>query len=124
LEQRTGSLNRALNLPLPYTGEPPGLHRPTPSGIAFDFVFGRSDPRSFPEKAWRKIVIDCLGGGAERMSQYNDPAGIRELRQLITSILGPARGMVVSTEQVLIVAGFQRGSTLLHNFSSAPTRPS
>jgi GntR family transcriptional regulator/MocR family aminotransferase len=113
LEQRTGSLNRALNLPLPYTGRgPPGLHRPTPSGIAFDFVFGRSDPRSFPEKAWRKIVIDCLGGGAERMSQYNDPAGIRELRQLITSILGPARGMVVSTEQVLIVAGFQQGINL------------
>jgi GntR family transcriptional regulator/MocR family aminotransferase len=56
--------------------------------------------------------IDCLGGGAERMSQYNDPAGIRELRQLITSILGPARGMVVSTEQVLIVAGFQQGINL------------
>jgi GntR family transcriptional regulator / MocR family aminotransferase len=113
LESRAERLHRALNLPLPYTGRgPPGLHRPTPSGIAFDFVFGRSDPRSFPEKAWRKIITDCLGGGAERMSQYNDPAGIRELRQLITSFLGPARGMVVSAEQVLIVAGFQQGINL------------
>lgn len=104
------ALSRTLNLPLPYTGRGlPGLHRPTPGDIEIDFVLGRSAPRVFPEKAWRKTLIDCLGGAAERMSEYGDPAGIPELRQLIVSYLGPGRGMVVSAEQVLLVAGFQQG---------------
>ena len=112
-EQRTASLQRVLNFPLPYPGRGvPGLHRPTPASIAIDFVFGRLDPRTFPEKAWRRLAIDCLGGAAERISQYADPAGNPELRQLITSLLGPARGMVVSAEQVLLVAGFQQGIDL------------
>jgi GntR family transcriptional regulator/MocR family aminotransferase len=112
-EGRRGSLYHALNLPLPYTGRGlPGLHKPTPRGIEIDFVFGRSAPRSFPEKGWRKVLNDCLGGAAERMSEYGHPAGIPELRQLITSYLGPARGMVVSAEQVLLVAGFQQGINL------------
>ena len=113
LDARHGSLYRAINLPLPYTGRGlPGLHRPTLPGIAVDFVFGRSDPQSFPDKAWRRILIDCLGGAAERMSEYNEPAGIAGLRQLVTSYLGPARGMVVSMEQVLLVAGLQQGINL------------
>jgi GntR family transcriptional regulator/MocR family aminotransferase len=112
-ETRSGSLYRALNLPLPYTGRGlPNLHRPASPNITVDFVFGRTAPRQFPEKVWRKIITDCLGGAAERMSEYNPPGGIPELRQLITSYLGPARGMVVSTEQVLIVGGFQQGIDL------------
>jgi GntR family transcriptional regulator/MocR family aminotransferase len=112
-ESRSGSLYRALNLPLPYTGRgQPGLHRPTPTDIEVDFVFGRSAARAFPEKAWRKIVNDCLGGAAERLSEYSHPGGLAELRQLITSYVGPARGMVVAAEQVLLVAGFQQGINL------------
>ena len=113
LHTRSGSIHRAMNLPLPYTGRGlPGLHRPSAKGVGIDFVFGRSAPSVFPEKAWRRILTDCLGGAAVRMSEYGDPAGSPELRQLITSYLGPARGMVVSAEQVLLVAGFQQGINL------------
>lgn len=112
-QTRSGSIQRAMNLPLPYTGRGlPGLHRPTPKDVEVDFVFGRSAPHLFPEKAWRRILTECLGGAALRMSEYGDPAGSPELRQLITSYLGPARGMVVSAEQVLLVAGFQQGINL------------
>ena len=110
----TGSLYRAMNLPLPYGGRgPSGLHRPAPRQIEIDFVFGRTAPRSFPEKTWRRIVTDCLGGAGERMTEYGDPAGLPGLRQLIASMLGPARGMVVSADQVLMVAGCQQGINLV-----------
>lgn len=123
LEARPGGLYRSLNLPLPYTGRGlPGLHRPTRSGITVDFVFGRMAPASFPDKIWRRILGECTGGAAERMSEYGDPAGIPELRQLITNHLGPSRGMVVSSEQVLLVAGFQQGINLAaHLFVSSNT---
>ena len=113
LPQRTPSQQRAVNLPLPYTGRGlPGLHRPTDPTLLYDFALGRTDPRSFPEKIWRRLILDCLGGASERISEYSDPAGLPELRQLITNFLGPARGMVVSAEQVLIVAGCQQGLNL------------
>jgi GntR family transcriptional regulator/MocR family aminotransferase len=57
-------------------------------------------------------MLDCLGGAPARMSEYNDPAGLPELRQLITNFLGPARRMVVSPEQVIIVGGCQQGLNL------------
>jgi GntR family transcriptional regulator / MocR family aminotransferase len=111
---RSGSLHRAMNLPLPYGGRGvSGLHRPSSPDLVADFVFGRADPRAFPEKIWRKLIVECLGGAAERMSVYSDPAGLQSLRQLITSRLGPAHGMVASVEQVLLVAGFQQGIDLV-----------
>lgn len=112
--QRCAPLHHALNLPLPYTGRgAPGLHRAADAAIHVDFVIGRSDPRCFPQKVWRKITLDCLSSAPKRMSEYGDPSGLRELRQLITHFLATTRGMVVSTEQVLIVGGFQQGINLI-----------
>jgi GntR family transcriptional regulator / MocR family aminotransferase len=103
----------ATNLPLPYTGRGlPGLYAPPEPQISIDFRFGRSDAQSFPEKIWRRLLLECLGGAAERISQYNDPSGLPELRQLIADYLGPARGMSVTTEQIIIVGGFQQGINL------------
>lgn len=103
----------AVNLPLPYTGRgPPGLHRPADPALRYDFCLGHTDPLSFPGKTWRRLLLDRLGGGAQRMSEYSDPAGLPELRQLIASHLGPARGMVVLPEQILITAGCQQGLAL------------
>ncbi len=111
---RSGAEHRALNLPLPYGGRGlTGLHRPAQPGLAADFVFGRADPRSFPERIWRKLIVECLGGAAERMSEYSHPAGLPELRQLIVNHLATTRGMVASTEQLLLVAGFQQGIDLV-----------
>jgi len=110
---RVPSHHRVVNLPLPYTGRgPPGLHQSRDRVLLYDFALGRTDPKSFPEKIWRRLTLDCLGGAAAWMSEYLDPAGLPELRQLITNFLGPARRMVVSPEQVIIVAGCQQGLNL------------
>jgi GntR family transcriptional regulator / MocR family aminotransferase len=101
------------NLPLPYSGKgQSGLHRVSDSRLIYDFALGRTDIQSFPEKTWRRLLIDRLGGAAINMSNYHDPAGLPDLRQLIANLLGPTRAMVVSKEQVLIVAGCQQGLSL------------
>lgn len=124
VERQTSGLYQALNLPLPYTGRGfPGLHKPTPRDVLTDFVAGRSEAEAFPEKAWRRIINSDVGRFAKGMCEYNNPAGLSELRQLIASMLGPMRSMVVSREQVLMVAGFQQGINLAaHLFVSNGTR--
>lgn len=124
LLNRVPSHHRVVDLPLPYTGRgPPGLHEPHDRVLLYDFALGRTDPKSFPEKIWRRLILDCLGGAPARMSEYIDPAGLPELRQLITNFLGPARRMVVSPEQVIIVAGCQQGLNLAaHLFMGTGTR--
>ncbi len=110
---RKPSHRRAINLPLPYTGRGlPGLHRRVDNSLTYDFAIGKTDANSFPDKTWRRLAVECLGGAATRMSEYNDPSGLPELRQLIANHLGPARGMVVSPDQILIVAGCQQGMNL------------
>lgn len=103
-----------LNLPLPFSGRGhSGLHRATDSRLLYDFALGRTDINSFPEKIWRRLLIDRLGGAATNMSKYHDPAGLIDLRQLIANFLGPTRAMVVSNQQVLMVAGCQQGLSLV-----------
>lgn len=103
----------ATNLPLPYSARGlPGLYEPPNPSIRIDFRFGRSDPQSFPEKTWRRLLLDCLGGVAERISQYNDPAGLPELRDIIASFLGPVRGIKTTGDRVIVVGGFQQGINL------------
>ena len=120
----TPSYRRAVNLALPYTGRgAPGLHNPERSALPYDFALGRTDPRAFPEKSWRRLTLDCLRRAPAHMSEYIDPAGLPELRQLITNFLGPARRMVVAPEQVIIVAGCQQGLSLAaHLFVGTGTR--
>ena len=103
----------ATNLPLPYTARGlSGLYQPPDPAIEIDFRFGRSDVQSFPERTWRRLLLDCLGGAAERLSQYNDPAGLPELRALIADFLGSSRGIGVTPDRIIVTGGFQQGINL------------
>jgi len=101
------------NLPLPYTARGlSGLHSSTRIAMPYDFALGGRDSRLFPETAWRRVVTECLGGTSVRLSGYQDPQGLAELRQQIATFLGATRGMSVSPEQILIVAGCQQGMAI------------
>ena len=102
-----------INLPLPYAGRGlPGLYAAPDTQIRIDFRVGRSDAHSFPDKTWRRLLLERRGGAAGHLSQYIDPAGLPELRQVISNYLGPSRGMSVTSDQVIIVGGFQQGISL------------
>jgi GntR family transcriptional regulator/MocR family aminotransferase len=108
-----GAASVAVNLPLPYSARGlPGLYSPPDPEIRTDFRFGRADAQSFPEKTWRRLLLECLGGAPERISQYNDPSGLPELRELIADFVGPARGIRTKAGNVLVVGGFQQGINL------------
>jgi GntR family transcriptional regulator / MocR family aminotransferase len=124
LPRRRLDRRSAVDLPLPYTGRGlPGLYKRTDPTLLYDFALNRTDAGSFPAKLWRRLIVDCLDDAARHMSEYGDPAGVGELRQLIASFLGPARGMVVAPEQVLVVSGCQHGLNLAAHLFVANNTP-
>jgi len=78
-----------------------------------NFVVGRPDAATFPIRTWKQILDRKIKYGHAGLTQYNNPAGLLELRQAIACHLGPARGMNVDPEQIIIVGGIQEALSLI-----------
>jgi len=78
-----------------------------------DFVVGRPDAASFPVRIWKQILDKEIEYGHIGLTQYSNPAGLQELRQAVACHLGPARGMTVDPEQIIIVGGIQEALSLI-----------
>lgn len=81
--------------------------------VAHDFWLGRPDAHSFPIKSWRRLTNKALATAGARLTEYRDPAGLPELRQAIADHLAAARGVSVSSDQVIITAGSQSALNLV-----------
>jgi GntR family transcriptional regulator/MocR family aminotransferase len=81
--------------------------------LAVDFRVGRLDPCSFPIKTWRRLLLRHLGTGGSNLTEYRDPAGLAALREAIVNHLGPARGIAVTAEQVIVVSGSQQALNIV-----------
>lgn len=88
--------------------------------LAADFWVGRPDARSFPLKAWSQHIKARLKSAATRLTNYNDPAGLLELRQAIAKHLAPARGVIADPDQIIIVGGCQDGFNLVGRLLVTP----
>ncbi len=88
--------------------------------LAADFWVGRPDARSFPLKAWSQHIKARLKSAGARLTSYNDPAGLLELRQAIAKHLAPARGVVCDADQIIIVGGCQDGFNLVGRLLVTP----
>ncbi len=86
---------------------------PNRRGLVADFWLGRPDPQSFPLAAWSQHIRNRLKSACSILTEYNDPVGLLELRQVIAKHLGPARGVTVDPEQIVIVGGCQDGFNLV-----------
>ena len=89
------------------------LRSPHRRKLKYDFWVGRPDPSSFPTKTWAKHIARRLQTPGVGMTEYGDPAGLRELRTAIAAHLGPARGISADPDQVIIVGGCQDGFNLI-----------
>ena len=96
-----------------FTGRMPaavGRDRPRP---AYDFWYGRLDPREFPIAAWRRLILENIAKAGAHFSDYGHPAGDPDLRQAIANHLGATRGMTTGADRIIITAGAQDGLSLL-----------
>lgn len=108
------------------TGLPCGVlrtHRladPSRRRLVADFWVGRPDARSFPLKAWSHHIKNRLKSAGASLTNYNDPAGLLELRQAIAKHLAPARGVIADPDQIIIVGGCQEGFNLVSRLLLTP----
>lgn len=80
----------------------------------FDFRPGVPDLRLFPRVAWRRATTEALESAPAATFGYIDPAGARPLRQALAGYLARVRGVAVSADGVMVVAGIAHGLGLLY----------
>ena len=83
------------------------------SNIPIDFWTQRTDPRAFPLKTWRRLILQSLASAGHNLTEYGDPCGLMALRTEIAEHVGNSRGLRVRPEQVVIVAGAQLALNLV-----------
>lgn len=66
--------------------------------------FASPDPQLFPTNAWRRLLLSLLERNDGR-SGANTPNGHEALQQSIAAWLGYSRGIAVSPQQAIVVAG-------------------
>jgi GntR family transcriptional regulator/MocR family aminotransferase len=66
----------------------------------------------FPVRSWSQIARQCVRALSPKHLDYSSPAGLRRLREAIAEQMR-ARGTTCDPQQVLIVAGAQRGIDLV-----------
>src|SRR5579871_2339778 len=52
------------------------------SNIPIDFWTQRTDPRAFPLKTWRRLVMQSLASAEHNLTEYGDPCGLIGLRTM------------------------------------------
>ncbi len=93
-----------------FRGQLPAIVNPHP--LNCDFWLGRPDARSFPVTAWRQLLNRALASAGSRFTEYRDPGGLPKLQKALADHLGPARGISVAPDQIIITGGSQGGLDL------------
>lgn len=73
---------------------------------------GSPDLETFPIKQWKRFMTQQIAALPSAAFGYSHPAGYAPLRKAIADHLGRTRGMSVSAEHVIVVAGTQQALDL------------
>lgn len=111
--QTTPAERQAIRHPLLFKGRCHAVVNPNRHRLAIDFWVGRPDPHSFPTKSWRRRLLHNLAFAGANLTEYSNPVGILKLRSAIADFLGPARGIKVEPDQVVVVNGSQAALNLV-----------
>jgi len=79
----------------------------------YDFWYGRPPLADFPHDTWCRLLGRAARQATLRRLDYGSPAGAGELRDAIAAYLQRARGVVCTSDQVVVVNGFQQALDLV-----------
>jgi GntR family transcriptional regulator / MocR family aminotransferase len=94
----------------------------SPANVSIDFAFDRQSADTFPSQTWRRLILKKLAHAGSSAAHYSEPSGLLDLRQAIADHLGPARGINVHRDQVIVVGGIQEAlNVICRSFPMATT---
>ncbi len=112
LEARTGSgtwvAERPVSVPQAAGRSAGGIAAPR-----YDLRAGVPAVSAFPRRAWLAAGRAALTAADDGVLGYPDPRGVPELRGALARYLARARGVIASSENVIICAGFVHGLALI-----------
>jgi GntR family transcriptional regulator / MocR family aminotransferase len=80
---------------------------------SIDFWYGRPDPRQFPIKAWRRLIMKKLSTPNAGLADYCGQAGDQDLRNAISQHISTSRGFLAGPERIVITSGAQEGLNII-----------
>ncbi|CAH2213910.1 MocR-like pyridoxine biosynthesis transcription factor PdxR [Tepidibacter aestuarii] len=88
---------------------------PTPSfnHIKYDFHYGTIDTDSFNFNIWRKLTSQVLKSSKVQLLQYGEPQGELDFREEIAKYLRLSRGVLCSSDQIIVTSGTHNSLQLL-----------
>jgi GntR family transcriptional regulator / MocR family aminotransferase len=93
--------------------EVPTLINMDSSRAAIDFWYGRPDPRQFPLKAWKRLVMQKLSTANPGLAEYCGQAGDPDLREAISRHISTTRGFLAGPERIVITSGAQEALNIV-----------
>ncbi len=112
LEARTGSGTWVAERPVS-APQPAGPRADAMAGPRYDLRAGVPAVSAFPRRAWLAAGRVALNAADDSVLGYPDPRGALELRSALAGYLARARGVIASSENVIICAGFVHGLALI-----------
>jgi len=91
---------------------PPAIPTPAPPAYRYDFFPAHLCKEDFPRKLWKRLQSRALDASLD-MGSYHDGQGEAVLRKAITEYLTASRGVMCSSEQIVITHGFSDAMELL-----------
>ncbi len=79
----------------------------------YDFIPTTPDVTLFPTRRWASALVEVARTAPAAAFDYGDPAGERELREVLADHLGRTRGVVTDPARIIVVQGAAQGIDLI-----------
>jgi len=110
LRTRPGAATEVVHGP---HAPPRAAPEPAAAHIVADFRLGRPDLSAFPRAEWMRALRRTLGVTAHSELGPADPRGSARLRTVLADYLGRVRGVMTTSENIVICSGFIQGLRLV-----------
>ncbi len=112
LSVRQGARPRVAAPAVDASPPPTALAPPAPE-LRFDFRPSMPDVTTFPRAVWARCLRNAATTITDADLSYGDPRGVVALRSALADYLGRVRGVVATTENVVITSGYTQSLAII-----------